>query len=91
MRRRAKTCFWTAVLMVGPITLTMYLCYGWETFVWGFLALGSAVALFFMIFLRPKCPFCGVALTRNSEYETDTLFLPKCIKCGVPFDATLEK
>jgi hypothetical protein len=91
MRRREKTCFWIALLIVGPTILALYLRNGWETFVWGFVALGSAVPLFFMIFLRPKCPFCGVALTRNGKYETGTLFLPKCIKCGVPFDTPLEK
>jgi len=91
MRRLERVAFGIGTVVIGSVGLVLYFRYGWETFAFWFplLVLVTIVPIF--VFLRPKCPFCGVALTRNGELEAGTLLLPKCLKCGVPFDAPPEK
>jgi hypothetical protein len=90
-RKIEKLGLLTCYLIAGAISLLLSLRYDWEVAGAVFLAFVVATHLCFFVLFKPKCPFCGVALTQNGELEVGTLHLPKCIKCGVPFETPTTK
>ena len=85
-RKREKYGYVAGSVVGVLISFVLYKEHGWQAAAIGFAACFLvAQALFFMLF-KPKCPFCGVSLSQNRELEIGTLHLPKCIKCGVPFE-----
>jgi hypothetical protein len=91
MRRTEKFTLVVWAVVVGLIGIVAFFSSDREAFFLGFPIFVLVTLLPILVFLRHKCPFCGVALTRNSEGTTGTLFLPKCLKCGVPFDVSPKK
>lgn len=91
MRRIEKMAFGVWLAVVALVGLVAFFRYDKEAFLLVFPIFAVVTLLPVLLLLRPQCPFCGVALTRNFQGRTGTLFLPKCLKCGVPFDAPTDK
>ncbi|WNO05366.1 hypothetical protein [Rhodoferax mekongensis] len=86
LRKREKYGYLAGSAVGALVSILLFKEHGWQGAAIGFAACFLVAQMLFSILFKPKCPFCGVSLTQNRELEIGTLHLPKCIKCGVPFE-----